>query len=316
MKNKLAIFIPACNEERAIGSVVQLAKKYGTVYVVDDGSTDKTAEIARRSGAKVITHPRNMGYGVAVRTAFGAAEKIDADAFVFLDGDMQHDPGEIPRVAAPVLAGRADVCVGSRFLGSVLHAPPARKEGVRVMNSLSGVRAGKEFDYECGFRAFSKKAARSIRFMENGYAACSEMVVAAVDAGLSVEQVPVTVRYFEGGGKSAIAQGTGLLAYLLPAAAKRKPLLFFGGAGVLFMAASGLLGIFVVQTFYSKGVLPTGSAFLTVFTGIVGLVLVLIGINLYTLEAVLTRRGMEPEGGAGWAGRPPARLVLGKRGRK
>lgn len=290
MKGKLVIFIPACNEERAIGSVVSLAKKYGPVYVVDDGSTDRTPEIARRSGAKIISHPKNLGYGAAVRTAFGAAKKIDAGAFVFLDGDMQHDPGEIPHVAAPVLAGRADVSIGSRFLGSVLHAPPARKEGVRVMNRLSGMRAGKEFDYECGFRAFSKKAVRSIRFMENGYAACSEMVVAALDAGLSVEQVPATVRYFEGNGTNAIAQGAGLLAYLVPAAAKRKPLLFFGGVGALFMAASGLLGIFVVETFYSKGVLPTGSAFLTVFTGITGLVLVLIGINLYTLEAVLEKR--------------------------
>jgi len=290
MKSKIAIFIPACNEGRAIGSVVALARKYGKVYVVDDGSTDRTAETARRSGAKVIRHGKNLGYGAAVRTAFGAAKKIDAAVFVFLDGDMQHDPEEIPRVAAPVLAGRADVCVGSRFLGKVVSAPVARKEGVKVMNSLSGMRAGKEFDYECGFRAFSKKAVQSIKFGENGYAACSEIVVASVDSGLSVGQVPVTVRYFGGNGGSAIAQGAGLLAYLVPAAAKRKPLLFFGGAGVLFMAASGLLGIFVVQTFYSKGVLPTGSAFLTVFTGIVGLVLVLIGINLYTLEAVLEKR--------------------------
>jgi hypothetical protein len=290
MKRNLVIFIPVRNEERSIGSVVALAKKYGAVYVVDDGSTDATSDAARASGANVIARGANGGYGAAVRTAFEAAKKINADAFVFLDGDFQHDPGEIPRVAAPVLSGSADVCVGSRFLGKTVSSPVGRREAVAVMNNLSGVASGKKLDFECGFRAFSKKAVGKIAFKQDGYEACSEIVMAALEAGLNVAQVPVTIKYYEGNGKSAIAHGAGLFAYLMSVAAKRKPLLFFAGTGSVMLVASALLGIFVVETFYSKGVLPTGSAFLTVFTGIVGLVLISIGINLYTLESVLERK--------------------------
>ena len=290
MNGKIAIFIPAYNEERSIGSVVALAKKYGPVYVVDDGSTDGTCSMAIASGAKVITRAVNGGYGAAVRTAFAAAKKIDADAFVFLDGDFQHDPREIPRVAAPVLDGSADVCVGSRFLGKTVSSPVGRREAVAVMNDLSSIASGKKLDFECGFRAFSKNAIGKISFQQNGYGACSEIVVSALGAMLRVAQVPVAIRYFGGTGKSAIAHGAGLFTYLMSVAARRKPLLFFAGTGFLMLAASGLLGIFVVDTFYSKGVLPTGSAFLTVFTGIVGLVLISIGINLYTLESVLERK--------------------------
>jgi len=289
-RNKLAIFIPAHNEERSIGSVVVLAKKYGAVYVVDDGSQDKTTSIARAAGAKIISRGKNGGYGAALKTAFEAAKKISADAFVFLDGDFQHDPGEIPRVAAPVLSGSADVCVGSRFLGKTVSSPVGRREAAAVMNNLSGVASGKKLDFECGFRAFSKKAVGKIAFKQDGYEACSEIVMAALEAGLIVVQVPVTIKYYEGTGKSAIAHGAGLFAYLMSVAAKRKPLLFFAGTGLLMLVASALLGIFVVETFYSRGVLPTGSAFLTVFTGIVGLVLISIGINLYTLESVLERK--------------------------
>jgi len=290
MNGKLAIFIPVHNEERSIGSVVALAKKYGAVYVVDDGSTDGTCSTAMEAGAKVVTRAVNGGYGAAVRSAFAAAKKINADAFVFLDGDFQHDPREIPRVAAPVLSGSADVCVGSRFLGKTVSSPVGRREAVAVMNDLSGIASGKKLDFECGFRAFSKQAIGKISFQQDGYGACSEIMVAALGAGLKVAQAPVTVRYFGGNGKSAIAHGAGLLAYLASVAAKRKPLLFFAGTGFLMLVASALLGVFVVETFYSKGVLPTGSAFLTVFTGIVGLVLISIGINLYTLESVLERK--------------------------
>jgi len=148
LKSKLAIFIPAHNEERSIGSVVALAKKYGPVYVVDDGSTDATAEVARASGANVIARQKNGGYGAAVRAAFEAAKKIDAGAFVFLDGDFQHDPDEIPCVAAPVLSGSFDVCVGSRFLGKTISPPAGRREAVAVMNNLSGVASGKKLDFE------------------------------------------------------------------------------------------------------------------------------------------------------------------------
>jgi glycosyltransferase involved in cell wall biosynthesis len=287
---KIAIFIPAHNEEKTIASVVILAKKYGKVFVVDDGSADKTAEIARLAGAQVLARKANGGYGAAIKTALESARGLDAAAFVFLDADMQHDPGEIPSVAAPVLAREADACLGSRFLGKAIGAPLGRTEGVRLVNRLSRLREGGEkLDFECGFRAFSKKAVGQLEIKQDGYEACSEAIVFCLKHGLTVSQAPVTVRYFENGG-SALAHGAGLLGHILNAVARRKPLLFFAGSGLAMLLCSALLGLFVANTYYSTHNLAIGSAMLTVFTGIIGLVLLSIGINIYTLETLLEQR--------------------------
>ena len=294
---KIAIFIPAFNEERSIGSVVLGAKKYGRVFVIDDGSKDRTAEIAKAAGAEVIPRQSNGGYGAALKTALSSAKKTSADAFVFLDADFQHDPDEILVVAAPVLQGRADVCLGSRFLGRTIGAPEYRTAGVRALNHLSKIHAEKtgaqngSLDFQCGFRAFSKKVIGNVDVEENGYEACAEIIVSALRAGLKVAEVPVTIRYYgEGNGKNPMVHGAGLLGYVVNAIAKKKPLVVFGLGGVLLLAISALLGIFVVRTFYGTGVLALGSALLTVFAGIAGFVLILIGINLYTLQALLERR--------------------------
>ena len=295
MKGKLEIFIPACNEERAIGTVVLLAKKYGKVTVIDDGSVDRTAALASLAGASVIRRGRNGGYGAACKDALAAARKSGADAFVFLDGDLQHDPDEIPRVAGPVLSGECGVCLGSRFLGRLLEPPPYRKEAVQLVNHLSGLRAGGEkLDFECGFRAFSREAVKKIRLTSDGYAACSEAIVLALEAGLEVKQVPVSVRYFGDGNGNPLAQGAGLVGDIFNAMMKKKPLLFFAGSGLAMLAASAMLGIFVVRTYYSTGLLATGSALLTVFSGIIGFILLSTGINIYILETLLEqRRGRE-----------------------
>lgn len=290
MSRKIAIFIPAFNEERSIGSVVLLAKKYGPVTVVDDGSEDRTAELAKKAGAAVIRRKKNGGYGAALRAILAAAGKTSAAACVIMDGDGQHDADEIPKVAAPVLEGKADVGLGSRFLGGMRGAPAYRKEGVRVLNRFSAELAGgREVDFQCGFRALSPKAAKAIEIRENGYEAGMEMLSAAVRRGLVVEEVPVSIRYFEKANGGAVAQGAGLLTYAANQIAKRRPLFVFAALGSASIMVAALLGVFVVETFYSSGKLAAGSAFLTVLFGIGGLVLILIGINLHVLNRIAGR---------------------------
>lgn len=288
---KLAILVPAYNEEKTVGSLVLSAKKYGAVIVADDGSGDRTAEVAKAAGAKVITHQKNMGYGAALKSLAQAGLATNANVFVFIDADYQHDPEEIPKVAAPVLEGKADVCVGSRFLGKMVNQPAYRKEGVRLLNGISKIQAGgkEEIDFQCGFRAFSRQALAGAKISEDGYGGGAGVLALAISNGAKVAQVPVTIRYYGTRGLG-FAQGAGLLGGLVEKMAKRKPLVFFGGAGALLLLASGAFGIFVARTFYASGVLPFGSAFLTVFSGVAGLILILIGINLYTLEAVLEKR--------------------------
>jgi glycosyltransferase involved in cell wall biosynthesis len=295
-RSKVAIFIPAYNEERTVGSVVLLAKNHGSVIVIDDGSTDRTVEIAKQAGAKVIARGENGGYGAAMKTALAAARNMDADAFVFLDADGQHDPAEIPLLAAKALSGKADVCQGSRFLGKFVSAPAGRREGVMLINRLNSVQSGKaEVDSQCGFRAFSKSAVMKISVEQEGYAGCAEMISSAQQQGLRIAEVPVHVKYF-GTRSNPYRHGAGLVDYIAGEIIRKNPLALFAGIGAVLLAASALLGFFIVETFYSKGELATGSAFLTVFFGIAGMIMVLIGINLYTLEKILDKKRGKSEG--------------------
>ncbi|EHR79127.1 glycosyl transferase [Thermococcus litoralis DSM 5473] len=113
---KTLIIIPAYNEELTIGSVVALAKKYGDVLVVDDGSKDRTSEIAQKAGAIVIRHEVNKGKGAALKTGFGYALANGYDVIVTIDADGQHNPDEIPLLLKPILEGEADLVIGSRYL--------------------------------------------------------------------------------------------------------------------------------------------------------------------------------------------------------
>jgi len=294
-KPRIAVFIPAYNEERSIVTVVLLSKKYGPVYVIDDGSSDRTANIAADAGAHVVMREKNGGYGAALATALEKAKGVGAAASVFLDGDFQHEPGDIPRVAKPVLLGKADVGLGTRFGsggGKFVGAPAGRKQGVALLNRLSGMKnGGRALDYQCGFRAFSRKALGRISIGESSYAGGAAMITSAQESGMRVEEVPLCVRYFEGGRMGALEQAAGLVRFTVSEIAKKKPIFYFGFTGIACMCASALLGAFVVEQTYAAKTVPVGSALLTVFLGIGGLVLVLIGINLYILNELSRRNG-------------------------
>lgn len=126
----LVAVIPAYNEGLVIGSVTLQTKQHADhVIVVDDGSSDRTAETARLAGADVVRLPENAGKAKAMMTGFARARELGYDAVVMLDGDGQHDPDEIPAVAAPVLVGAADLVIGSRFLDIRAEIPAYRRAG-------------------------------------------------------------------------------------------------------------------------------------------------------------------------------------------
>ncbi|HDK41054.1 MAG TPA: glycosyltransferase family 2 protein, partial [Nitrospirae bacterium] len=130
------VIIPAYNEEKVIGSVLEGIKKTGPVYdilVVDDGSSDRTAEMARESGVKVISHLFNLGYGAALQTGYKYALRKGYDTIVQLDGDGQHDPAYISALLDAINSNEADVVLGSRFLDEgVYDIPFIRKTGMKV----------------------------------------------------------------------------------------------------------------------------------------------------------------------------------------
>jgi len=119
--------LPAFNEQRTIAEVIlKTEKNVDRVVVVDDGSSDLTAEVAERLGATVIRHKRNIGYGAALRSGFEHALKLNPKVVVTLDTDGQHDPNEIPNLVKPILEGKADVVIGSRFLRKGRREAPMR----------------------------------------------------------------------------------------------------------------------------------------------------------------------------------------------
>lgn len=196
---EVLVGIPAYNEEIGIGSVVLAAADHADrVLVVDDGSTDRTARIARRAGATVIRHDSNRGKGAAIRSIFEFAGEIDCSVLVVLDGDGQHLPGQIPSVASPIVEERADVVIGNRhdMEGGDRETPLYRQIGQRTLDWFTQFSTGATVrDTQSGFRAFSTDAIESITPETDGMGVESEIIHAAMSNGLRIEEVPIDVRY-------------------------------------------------------------------------------------------------------------------------
>ncbi|MDA8098389.1 MAG: glycosyltransferase family 2 protein [Nitrospiraceae bacterium] len=205
---RILIIIPAYNEEESLPGVIQdLRTRFaeGDILVVNDGSRDRTAEKARQEGVAVVTLPFNLGIGGAVQTGYRYARAKGYDIAVQFDGDGQHMAAEIPALLAPVIAGRADLAVGSRFLTPGSYRPPFfRKIGIRVFsNVLSAMLGMRVTDTTSGFRAANRKA---IAFFERGYPEDYpevESLVLLHRGGRVIEEVPVSMRD-RTGGKSSI----------------------------------------------------------------------------------------------------------------
>ncbi|MBN1889981.1 MAG: glycosyltransferase family 2 protein [Thermoflexales bacterium] len=286
----VAVIIPAHNEERFIGSVVLRARQHGiAVIVVDDGSSDETAEIARLAGAIVVRHERNLGKGIALNTGFDKARELGADAVVVLDGDGQHQPGQIPAIAAPVLAGQADLVVGSRYLerrnGDV---PTHRAWGhwvfTRLTNLLSGVSVT---DSQSGFRAFSRRALEVMPFYSGGFSVESEMQFLAQENKLKVIEVPITIHYQDKPKRNVLVHGLLVLNGVLRLIGQHRPLLSFGLPGALALLAGLLLGIGVVHIYRTSHELAMGYALLVVTLVLMGSFSLFTGIILHSVRALL-----------------------------
>lgn len=293
----LITVIPAYNEEVAIGTIVLLARRHSDqVIVVSDGSTDRTAEVAGAAGAAVVSHPENRGKGAALKTGFRAALKAGADIIVCLDGDGQHDPMEIPAVAEPVELGKADIAVGSRFIskGGRKSVPKYRRVGLSVLNAATRKAGGAAvMDSQSGFRAFSARALRKIRFSNTGMAVESEMLVRAGEEGLSVVEVPITVRYegLNGSTLPPVQHGVSVLAPLLSIVREKHPLLFFSVPGLCLVVAGFSVGVYILNTYLTYRFLPFGPSLLAMGLIFVGILAIFAGLILNTMNHLLARWG-------------------------
>jgi hypothetical protein len=207
---KRIAIVPALNEEGAIGLVIDEIRAFDgsfDIVVVDDGSADRTGRVAAERGAHVLRLPFNLGIGGAVQTGFRFAFENGYDLAVRVDGDGQHDPSELPKIVAPVLAGKADICVGSRFAGERSYrSSRSRRAGIHLLAWIvSRIIGQRVTDTTSGFQALNR---RGIALFAADYPHDYPEVEATVMVAkhrLRLVEVPVTMRERAAGRSSITA---------------------------------------------------------------------------------------------------------------
>jgi len=289
LRDKIVVVIPAYNEERFIGSVALKASKYAaTVIVVDDGSCDATAEVAAASGAVVFRHTQNQGKGSALSSGFRLAQEYDPKVVVTLDADGQHLPEEIGQLVAPILAGQADIVVGSRYLNHASSVPRHRIWGHWAFNLLTRIGSGmSSTDSQSGFRAFSPAALEKGDFCSKGFSVESEMQFIANENGLRLVEVPITIRYTDKPKRPVVGHGLGVLNGVLRLVGQYRPLLFFGVPGFFLLLVGIGWGLLVVDIYSRAQTLAVGYAMVSVLLTIIGMLLLSTGIILHSVRGLL-----------------------------
>jgi glycosyltransferase involved in cell wall biosynthesis len=199
---RVAVVIAAYNEEKRLPAVIRDVKKAGFpwVIVVDDGSRDHTAAVAKKAGAMVFVQKPNQGQGAALRRGINEAVKRKAIAVVTYDADGQFLAKEISRMVAPVLSGEVDVTLGSRFAGRAIGVTMRKAIMLRFAILFTRLISRiKVTDTHNGFRCFSYEAAKAIRITFNRMEHASEILDEIHQLRLVYKEVPVTIIYHEEG---------------------------------------------------------------------------------------------------------------------
>ena len=286
----LIAVIPAYNEEIALGSVILQARQYvDKVIVVDDGSKDRTSVIAKMAGAEVIQLDENMGKAYALLLGLRRARELNCKAAVMLDADGQHHASDIPRLAAPVLKGDADLVIGSRFINNSGNIPLYRQAGQKTLNIFTSFGAShKVSDSQSGYRVLRRKALDYLDFKSDGYNVESDMIAHFVSNGLVLKEIPIDVRYDVPNKhkKNPVTHGMGVLTQLINLISYKRPLLAFGIPGAILIVGGMVAELWVfaelrIGVFHD--VLAIGSAFVLVL----GMLLVIAGLILNTLVIIM-----------------------------
>ncbi|HEV2521234.1 MAG TPA: glycosyltransferase family 2 protein [Candidatus Acidoferrales bacterium] len=210
-KPKIVVVMPAYNAAKTLKITYDDIphQSVDQIILVDDGSTDKTLEIARALRLTVFVHARNFGYGANQKTCYTEALKEGADIVVMLHPDYQYDPTLLPEIVAPIKTGEADIVLGSRFLsGSALQQgmPWWKFLGNKFLTGLENWALGlKLSEYHTGYRAYSREVLEAIPFAMNSdkFVFDQEFLVQAAHFGFRIKEVPVPTKYFPEASKAS-----------------------------------------------------------------------------------------------------------------
>jgi len=291
---KVVITIPTYNEEKTIVKVIDGLKrvmdktKYSyRILVVDDGSSDSTADLARKSGAIVYSHPKNYGLAETFKTELKKCLELKADVIVHIDADGQYKAEDIPRLIKEIDKGN-DLVLGSRFMGHIEYMPLLKRFGNKVFSKvISNITKIKITDAQTGFRAFTKEVAKNINVIST-FTYTQEQIIKSVKQKYKVKEIPVDVRKTR---KSKLMKNPFDFALkaginILRIYRDYEPLKFFGFFGMILLITGLVMGIWLAYLF-----LTTGSVGHIPST-ILSMMLILMGIQilLFGLFADMNRK--------------------------
>ena len=297
MKNsnilKITIGIPAYNEEKNIASIITKLKKItDSIIVCDDGSSDMTSEISKNLGAIVITHKKNMGYGVAINSIFQKAKELNIDLLVTFDADGQHRVEDIEKVVEPIKNNTADLVIGSRFLDKKSNVPNYRKIGIKVITKITNVSIKKKLtDSQSGFRAYNKQVLSQISLSDIGMGISTEILIKSSSKGLRIMEVPVTILYSgDTSTHNPVSHGTSVLLSTIKFTSIEHPLKFYGIPSVIFLIIGGIFTTLAIQYYIDVGRLNSNLILIGGGTVLIGIILLICAILLYSLVSVVREK--------------------------
>ena len=290
---KIIIGIPAFNEEKNIGAIiVKLKKKYDDILICDDGSSDMTNSIASSLGALVVRHNKNLGYGAAIKTIFNEAKKLNGDILVTFDADGQHQISEIDSVLKPIIENKAEIVIGSRFLGSTKDLPKYRKFGIKTITGLTNTVTGSKItDAQSGFRAYSKKVLTEISPTESGMGISTEILIKSSKKQMKLFEVPITISYENNShSQEPISHGASVILSTIKHVAIERPLLYYGVTGLCFLIVGLIFGSWTIQIYSEQKIVMTNIALIGIGGVILGTILLIAGTILYSIVNVVREK--------------------------
>jgi glycosyltransferase involved in cell wall biosynthesis len=290
----IVIGIPAFNEEKTIaGIILKLQKVADKVIVCNDGSSDLTGDIAERLGAIVINHPKNLGYGAGIRSIFLKAKELDADILVTFDADGQHRIEDVKSVIEPLQKNEADIVIGSRFIGGNNDGVPKyRKAGIKTITNITNTSTDLNItDSQSGFRGYNKKVLLEIIPSEYGMGVSTEILIKASKKGFKIKEVPITVLY-EGDTSThhPVSHGISVVLSTMKFISIEHPLKFYGIPGMIFLVIGLFFIVWTLQIFTETRQIITNVSLIGIGSMIMGTMLTMTSIMLYSLVNVVRER--------------------------